>query len=598
MNIKRILIPVSFLTALTLSGCSGINNKDHSDGAPSSSDISVPESDPSGKTSNGGIAPEITFMDTPSFPSVSNSGDFAITTEDGTFTQEGNIYTITSAGSYNLTGVLDDGQILVNAGKDDEVEINLNGVSITCNSDSPIKVLKADKVEISAKKKTSNLIKDNRSVKTLDNEELGEGAINAKCDLKLKGTGILVIEGNYSNGVHTTKDLTIQKEELYVLATNNALKGKDSITMVSGNVTAISKKGNGLKTDNSDISSKGNQRGSITISGGTLIVDAPNDALDASYNVIINEDNEDSLSTNITAKTGLNATYSANYSSSDSAKGLKADNIVDISKGNVAIKASDDAIHANYGEQLENEEIGLGNINISGGLVGLTSGDDAIHADNTLNISGGDIVVLNSKEGLEANHIEISDGNTYVYASDDGVNASRKIDEEPTILISGGFLDVEVSNGDTDGIDSNGTYTQTGGLVISRGSPNNANNMSTGLDAEGYAAIFGGTFIAFNGVEKTPHQGDGVLYAYYGSAEGPHGPHGPHPMLDASNITFNPGTYTLTGGEMNKTYKNNYSYSTFLIYSNEMSLNTAYTLNNGSSSVLSWTQNSNSQALQ
>ena len=598
MNIKRILIPVSFLTVLTLASCGVINNKDHSDGAPSSSDISVPESDPTGKTSNGGIAPEITFAETPSIPTVSNSGGFAITTEDGTFTQEGNIYTITSAGSYNLTGALDDGQILVNAGKDDEVEINLNGVSITCNSDSPIKVLKADKVEISAKKNKSNLIKDNRSVKTLDNEELGEGAINAKCDLKLKGTGILVIEGNYSNGVHTTKDLTIQKEELYVLATNNALKGKDSITMVSGNVTAISKKGNGLKTDNSDISSKGNQRGNITISGGTLIVDAPNDALDASYNVIINEDNEDSLTTNITAKTGLNATYSANYSSSDSAKGLKADNIVDISKGNIAIKASDDAIHANYGEQLENEEIGLGNINISGGLVGLTSGDDAIHADNTLNISGGDIVVLNSKEGLEANHIEISDGNTYVYASDDGVNAAKKINEEPSILISGGFLNVEVSNGDTDGIDSNGTYTQTGGLVISRGSPNNASNMSTGLDAEGYTAIFGGTFIAFNGVEKTPHQGDGVLYAYYGSAEGPHGPHGPHPMLDATGITFTSGTYTFTGGEMNKTFKNDYSYSTFLIYSNEMSLNTAYSLNNGDSSVLSWTQNSNSQALQ
>ena len=159
-------------------------------------------------------------------------------------------------------------------------------------------------------------------------------------------------------------------------------------------------------------------------------------------------------------------------------------------------------------------------------------------------------------------------------------------------------MNVEVSNGDTDGIDSNGTYTQTGGLVISRGSPNNASNMSTGLDAEGYTAIFGGTFIAFNGVEKTPHQGDGVLYAYYGSAEGPHGPHGPHPMLDATGITFTSGTYTFTGGEMNKTFKNDYSYSTFLIYSNEMSLNTAYSLNNGDSSVLSWTQNSNSQALQ
>ena len=47
-------------------------------------------------------------------------------------------------------------------------------------------------------------------------------------------------------------------------------------------------------------------------------------------------------------------------------------------------------------------------------------------------------------------------------------------------------------NGDTDGIDSNGTYTQTGGIVITRGPGNQ--NMSA-IDADRSVSISGGTLI-------------------------------------------------------------------------------------------------------
>ena len=583
MKKSLLLIPLSSLALLALIGCSSISA--------------------SGNTNDGGIHGDVVIDDTGDEPNVDNTSSFELTSSDGTYTSSGSVYTINSAGTFTASGVLEDGQIIINAPDTAEVVLELNGVSISCDSDSPIKALEADKVEISAKSGTSNLVEDARSEKSstaTDDGTYGEGAINADCDLKLKGSGTLVVRGNYNNGVHTTKDLDIQKETLYVTAVNNAIKGKDSITMISGAVTAISKKGNGLKTENTDVSSSGKQRGTITISGGTLICDSTFDGLDAAYDLVVNEDNEDYLDTKITVKTGKNATYSSNYSSATSAKGLKAANQISIAAGTVGVKATDDAIHANYGDALSNGSTGVGKINISGGTIGVASGDDGLHADNTLTISGGNINITGATEGLESNHIVITGGSTCVYGTDDGVNVSKKINETPTIKISGGFLDVAVSNGDTDGIDSNGNFEMTGGFVVTRGSPNNASNMSTGLDCDGTAKIAGGTLIAFNGLEKTPSIGSGVLYAYYGTTSqgGPGGGgHGGGWPVAASSITFNSGTYTLTGNGFSKTFENSYQYSKFLIYSNELVQGNTYTLSCDGSQVLNWTQSSSSVAI-
>lgn len=190
-----------------------------------------------------------------------------------------------------------------------------------------------------------------------------------------------------------------------------------------------------------------------------------------------------------------------------SAKGIKAENEINLSAGKYFIKTYDDGIHANNGEALENGSTGLGNINISGGSFEIYSTDDGIHADNTLTINGGEIDIKNSYEGLEANFINIDGGYTKVYATDDGINASKKINQTPQIKVTGGILDVTVNGQDVDGIDSNGSFLQTGGTVITKGANG---GMSTGLDTDGTATINGGTFIAFGKTEKTPTKGSGV----------------------------------------------------------------------------------------
>ena len=203
------------------------------------------------------------------------------------------------------------------------------------------------------------------------------------------------------------------------------------------------------------------------------------------------------------------AANSGNNNSADiSAKGIKAENEILISAGTIDIKAYDDAIHANNDGSLENGSTPLGNITISGGNITVSASDDGIHADGQLNITGGTTTVTTAYEGLEGNVINISGGQTYVYGTDDGVNATSG-KSSPSINISGGFLDVEVpTNGDTDGIDSNGSFTQTGGTVIVKG-PGSASGggmaMAAALDTDGSVKITSGSLIVFGAIEQTPN---------------------------------------------------------------------------------------------
>ena len=189
-----------------------------------------------------------------------------------------------------------------------------------------------------------------------------------------------------------------------------------------------------------------------------------------------------------------------------SAKGIKAENEIYIKSGTIDIKSYDDAIHANNDGSLENGSTPLGNINISGGNLTLNASDDAVHADGILNISGGTTNVETAYEGLEANVINVTGGNTYVYATDDGMNATKG-NSNPAINVSDGLLDINVpTNGDTDGIDSNGTFTVTGGVVMVKG-PGTAGRSGSpmaAVDTDGAITLQGGTLAIFGGCEREP----------------------------------------------------------------------------------------------
>ena len=396
------------------------------------------------------------------------TGDFELTTTDGSFSVSGSVYTLKSAGTYTASGLLE-GQIVVDAGETDAVVIELSGATLTCGSDSPIKVLSAGSVDISAKKDTENVINDTRSAKTTDAGTQGEGAIYANCDLKIKGSGTLVVTAGYNNGIHTTKDLTVQNLSLKVTACNNALKGNDSVTVTGGTVAAISANGNGVKTENTDVNKNGATRGDILLTGGSITVYAAGDGFEAARNFEMAA-GEDGSTPTVTVYTGSYSGYTASGASTTSYKGVKVQNELNIKAGSITLQTYDDGLHADGGTLLGDGTKGAG----------------------TVNISGGEISIDSAYEGLEANVINVSGGRTVVAANDDGVNACKG-SSTPAVNVTGGYLDVTVSpNGDTDGIDSNGTYKQTGGVVIARG-PNNQNMAA--IDADNSVSISGGTLI-------------------------------------------------------------------------------------------------------
>ncbi|MCR4615418.1 MAG: carbohydrate-binding domain-containing protein [Clostridiales bacterium] len=487
------------------------------------------------------------------------TGDFSVTTEDGTVTNESGVYTLSSAGTYTLTGLLN-GQVLVNAGEDDEVVIELSGATINNSTDSPIKVISAGKVEISAKKDTENVINDTRTAKTTDDENQGEGAIYANCDLKIKGSGTLVINAAYNNGIHTTKDLKIQNLSLKATAVNNALKGNDSVEMTSGSVVAISTNGDGVKTENTDVSKKGNTKGNINISGGEITVYAAGDGFQAARDFNLEAGEEGAPV--VTVCTGSYSEFTSMSASTSSYKGIKVQNELNISAGNITIQSYDDGLHADSGKALDDGSEGLGRINISGGTITLNvyapenktpggrrgpggwggqqavSGADGIHADSILNISGGTINIDSAYEGLEANVINISGGTSYVAANDDGVNACKG--SSPTqINITGGYLDVTVSpSGDTDGIDSNGSYSQTGGIVITRGP---SMEMAAAIDADSSVTVSGGTLIVL-GYGRVSTGGNVKSYDLSLNSSGTH-----TVTIDGTSYTFtNANSYSRT----------------------------------------------------
>lgn len=515
------------------------------------------------------------------------NGDFNIETSNGSISSNDNVYTLSSAGTYTLSGNLN-GQIVVDAGSDEEVNLELNGVTISYDKNSPILVTSADSVTIKASKSTKNTIYDNRNAKTIDDANQGEGAISAKCDLKFAATGSLYVEGNYNNGIHTTKDLKIQKQDLIVKANNNAIKGKDSVSVISGNVVAISTSGDGIKTENSDISSKGNQRGTVTIGDAentpNVKIYSAGDGIQASYNF-------EMVSGNLDIYTGSYSSYTNSKATVSSYKGIKVKNELNIYAGELTIQSYDDALHADYGTAFENGNTGLGTINISGGKVTTAvnssnsryvSGADAIHADNTLNISGGTIDINSAYEGLEANHINISDGNITIVASDDGINAAKKINETPSIVVSGGKIDITMGGGDTDGIDSNGSFTQTGGTIIVRGAPNSNSAMATGLDCDGQAKITGGTFVQLGPRETVPTLSNAYTLNYGSTSGGGFGGRPGRPQQSSSSLyVLSSGTWTISGLDLSFSVANGCSYYGCVVYSSSLTKANSYTLSNG-----------------
>jgi hypothetical protein len=375
-------------------------------------------------------------------------------------TVDGSRVTITSAGTYRLTGSLSDGQVIVNTEDEEIVRLILNNATMHCSTSAPIYVMKAKKTIIILQENTQNYVTDENSY-VVDSSGEPNGAIFSTSDLTIYGEGSLNVDANYNDGISSKDGLILKSGVITVNSVDDAIRGKDYIVVKGGNIN-LHAGGDGLKSDNDDNIA----RGYVSVESGVLQISAGGDGIDARTDVII-------TGGQISLTSGGGS--SNNIVAGNSAKGIKGIVSLIVDDGTITANSADDSIHSN------------GTIIINGGTFTLSTGDDGIHADDSLTINNGDFTITKSYEGLESAIITINNGNIHLTSSDDGINVAGGKDASGTIpgpgrdtfnsgdyhlYINGGYIYVD-ANGD--GIDSNGDVTMTGGTVIINGPTSNWN---------------------------------------------------------------------------------------------------------------------------
>ena len=459
--------------------------------------------------------------------------------DNGCVSIDGGTVTITCAGDYYFNGN-GNGQIQVNAASTDKVELYLNNLTLSNSSDAPLYVRNADKVIINLESGTTNTFTDGSSRTTSYAKADGSldttgAAIYAKDDLTIKGNGTLKVTGNYNNGIHSSNDLRVRgNPTINVTAKNNGLKGKGLVDIEGGNITISATSGDGIKSDECTVNGSDTTitegKGIVDIKGGNITITKAGDDGIQAYNYIFVRDSISAPTINITS-TG---------------KGIVSDNRVYINAGKIDISSGDDGVHSNM------------NIYFNGGYTTIAAPkNDGVHADSTLMINDGTIYVTNSYEGLEAWYIKANGGVTDVYGTDDAWNAAGGNDGsgntnqsgQPNwgfgpgggmgsssgfLTITGGVHHAKTGSGDTDGIDSNGELTISGGVVIVECQI--SGGMGGSFDSDGSASLTSKTVLGFSSGSSEK----GTNYSVSFSTSGYYG---------TSNVAFKPtisGRYMVT----------------------------------------------------
>ncbi|MDD3842683.1 MAG: carbohydrate-binding domain-containing protein [Candidatus Izemoplasmatales bacterium] len=479
---KKTLILIGiFIFSLVLVSCntgsttSAINTQDLTFEADDTSDV---------VTATDGI---ISFGTTTTSGDEGTTATITMTTEAGSFTTtagseevyidgDGNVIisgstiTISTGGTYMLTGYSANVQIFINVAATEKVTLVLDNADLTSLDGPVINAEQSDKLIINVVDGTINMLSDASS----STSEI-KSCIFSNDDITINGTGTLIINANYNNGINTDDDLRITNGNITINAANNCLKANDSVQITTATLI-LNADNDAIHVENTVDTAKGN----IMIDSGTITISAYGDGMDASNTITITGGSFDITS-------GVGNTNIA----TTSAKGLKGTVAVLIASGTFDIVSKDDAIHANTNVQIDNGEFTI------------SSSDDGIHADTSLTINGGIINITKSYEGIESINIIINGGTIHVVASDDGLNAAGGNDGSSTfggwpgsatgnatITFTGGYIYV---NSKGDGVDANGSISMSGGTVIVSGPTDSGNGP---LDYDSTFTMTGGQFVA------------------------------------------------------------------------------------------------------
>ena len=276
-----------------------------------------------------------------------------------------------------------------------------------------------------------------------------------------------------TDGVYTISNETIEGY-IYINTTGN-------VKLILENVTITNTSGPGIYVENAD----------------NVYIELVGDST-------ITANGSEDLHAAIYSKDDLKITGEGTITINSNADGIFSNNDLEIESGTINITSGDDGVVGDESILVTGGNITVnskgdsvksdGVITVKGGTFNLESKDDGIHADGMVEIIDGNITI-SSVEGIEATYVKINGGTIKISASDDGINATTKSnDYSVKVEINGGSITINMGQGDTDGIDSNGDLTITGGTINVTG--------QSPFDYDGTLTHTGGKLIV-NGSETT-----------------------------------------------------------------------------------------------
>ena len=340
------------------------------------------------------------------------------------------------------------------------------------------------------KKTTLTITLKAGSTNRIENDGEDVNAIHVKGTLAINGKGTLNVVSNSKSAIKASKEIQIVDATLNLTATNHGITGA-AVVASNCTINVIEAGKDGINAECDEATEFALDDGYVVLTDVDYLCDVEDDGIQG--NTVVFIDGGDYAISSV----GKGIKVSEVTFTSKDDDGNKVDNtvtdgdyLIAIVSGTFDINSTDDGIHANSGSVL-----------IEDGTFTISTGDDAITATELVKVSGGEITITKSYEGLEGAYVEISGGKINLVSSDDGINvASEDRNVKPHIIISGGEVTVNASG---DGIDSNGSILISGGTVIVHG-PTSGHD--AGLDADRGIVVTGGTLFASStlGMVETP----------------------------------------------------------------------------------------------
>ncbi|MCQ2209758.1 MAG: carbohydrate-binding domain-containing protein [Paludibacteraceae bacterium] len=353
---------------------------------------------------------------------------------------------------------------------EDAANIIIKGTGVAAkglNSDANISVLGGSlAIELTGNYYEEKANSDTASVVGLKSDvktSISAGIVNVKI-----GENAYASKGIKSDYVDISGgEVTIQNNGKYFSTITSS--SSSSTTNPWGQGGGMNRPGGGSSTisvSNATVSKaiKGNH--SVSITGGTINLTVPSGKGITCDNTITlgtkNGLDSDFILT-IVAGSKEETTYSKGGENNRTKysccpKGINCDGTVEINSGTLDVTSYDTAIKGAY-------------LTVNGGkITAWASYDQGLHGENELTINGGDVLVSASYEAMESIKMTFNGGVTSNYSTDDVWNASvasTGSNQSPSLVVNGGYHYLKITGGnDTDVMDSNGSVTFAGGVII------------------------------------------------------------------------------------------------------------------------------------